>query len=213
VSPLVIGAPVAPTVSLCEALGAPLVPAPALPPADGWSWSWSSAVDAWADELRALPRTDQVVVCTWSAPAAPAPFAEVGTERWMATVEQPLALWFAAAVAAADRCQDGGSLVLVVERPAAIDAAGFSDVVTVAEGLVNLGRSLGHSEGARGVRVNVVTSQLVTVPEVLVGLPPMVAGFPGAAEREIAGAVRLLLSADAAGISGTAVRADGGRAW
>lgn len=211
--PLVIGAIVPATAALAEALGAPLVAAPALPPPKGWDWSWKGAIDTWTAELEDRPQADHVVVCTWSAPAPPAPLADAGGTRWVTGVEQPLALWFATVVTAARCCADGGALVVVVERPAAIDAAGFAEATIVGEGLVTLTRSLGHAEGPRGVRVNAVVSQLTTVPEALAGLPPMVASFPGTADREVAGAVRLALSEDASGISGTALRADGGRSW
>ena len=67
--------------------------------------------------------------------------------------------------------------------------------------------------GARGVRANVVGTEIATAPELLLGLAPPLPSFPGTVDQQVAGAVRLLLSPDASGITGTLVRADSGRAW
>jgi NAD(P)-dependent dehydrogenase (short-subunit alcohol dehydrogenase family) len=85
-------------------------------------------------------------------------------------------------------------------------------VVTVAEGVLTLVRSLAAREGGREVRVNAVTTELLTAPPVLAGPPPPLPSFPGRAEVDVAGAVRMLLSSDAIGITGSTVRAAGGRA-
>jgi NAD(P)-dependent dehydrogenase (short-subunit alcohol dehydrogenase family) len=77
---------------------------------------------------------------------------------------------------------------------------------------VNLVRSLAAIEGARGVRVNAVMTEVHTAPATPLGAAPALATFPGRIEVEVAGAVRLLLSTDAAGITGTALAADCGRA-
>jgi NAD(P)-dependent dehydrogenase (short-subunit alcohol dehydrogenase family) len=99
----------------------------------------------------------------------------------------------------------------LVQTPAALDAAGWTLETSIADGVVALARSLAASEGARGVRVNAVTTPLGLIePPVIAPAPPL-ASFPGRLDREIAGAVRLMLSADAAGLTGRVVGADGGR--
>lgn len=128
-------------------------------------------------------------------------------------VEYELGLWFEASVAAARRCSDGGSMVIVAERPAALDSPGHSETVTVAEGLATLARSLGINEGDRGVRVNQLVTELFTAPDTLLGLAPLLESFPGTIGNEIAGAVRMLWSSDASGVTGTVLRADCGRSW
>ena len=65
-------------------------------------------------------------------------------------------------------------------------------MVTVAEGLLTLVRSLAAREGGRQVRVNAVTTELFTAPAVLAGSPPPLASFPGRVDVEVAGAVRML---------------------
>jgi NAD(P)-dependent dehydrogenase (short-subunit alcohol dehydrogenase family) len=152
-----------------------------------------------------------VVVCTWADAVPAVPLVELDAASWRRQVEWPTALWFVTLVAAAGRCGDGGSLVAVVDRPAALDAVGQAPAVTVAEGVVNLVRSLAAREGKRGVRVNAVVSSLHTDTSGLLGSPPPLATFPGRIDVEVAGAVRMLLSDDAAGITGNAVPATAGR--
>ena len=101
----------------------------------------------------------------------------------------------------------------MVERPVSLDAEGRAPFVAVAEGVITFARSLALGEGPRGVRINTVSTEVATAPARLFGSPPPLASFPGRAEREVAGAVRMLLSADAAGVTGSVVRADCGRAW
>jgi NAD(P)-dependent dehydrogenase (short-subunit alcohol dehydrogenase family) len=180
---------------------------------DGWDWPWREQLARWEQHLLARPAADNVVICTWSDISAPTDLAELDDVQWRRQVEMPLATWFVAIKSAADRCRDGGSVVVVVERPASLDASGRADLLAVADGLVALTRCAALLEGERGVRFNVVTTELFTAPSSLLGMRPPLRTFPGTAEREVAGAVRLLLSADAAGITGTVVRADCGRAW
>ena len=113
--------------------------------------------------------------------------------------------------AAAGRCTDGGAVVVVVDRPATLDAPGHAAAVTVAEGIANLVRSLAAREGGRAVRVNAVLSARHTSTGGLLGSPPPLATFPGRIDVEVAGAVRLLLSDDAAGMTGSAISPTGGR--
>jgi NAD(P)-dependent dehydrogenase (short-subunit alcohol dehydrogenase family) len=166
---------------------------------------------AWRAEIEAQADDDAVVVCTWTDPGPAVPLADLDPDAWRARVEWPTALWFTTLVAAAGRCRDGGAIVVVVERPATLDAPGHAAEVAVGDGLLNLVRSLALIEGARGIRVNAVTTRLHTVPPVLLGAAPALATFPGRVDVEVAGAVRLLLSPDAAGITGEAIAADGGR--
>jgi hypothetical protein len=215
-----IGRGVPDTLELARTLDAELVEVPEDPrpsTGDDWTWPWAEELAQWGREVRTKAPRDRVVVCSW-APAplpgtAPVTFAEQSVGQWMAAGEWALACWFEAAVAGAQICADGGSLVVVAERPAALDVVGQGDTVLVAEGLVTLARSLGICEGDRGVRVNAVLTELTTAPQVLLGLAPLLPTFPGSAGVEVAGAVRMLWSQDAAGVTGTAVRADCGRSW
>ncbi len=215
-SALVVGRAIDPVRELAAHLGGELAAVPELAPSADparWDEGWIEPVGAWGRELRDGPPVPHVVVCTWRPDYAPQALVERAPADWSASVERELGLWFEASVAAARRCSDGGSLVLLVERPAALDAPGHGDAVVVAEGLATLARSLGINEGGRGVRVNLVTTELWTAPEQMLGLPPLLASFPGRVGVEAAGAVRALWSDDAVGISGTVVRADGGRSW
>ena len=85
----------------------------------------------------------------------------------------------------------------VIELPSAIDAFGHGAVVTVAEGLLTLVRSLAAREGGRQVRVERGDDRLFTAPAVLAGSPPPLASFPGRVDVEVAGAVQMLGSPDA----------------
>lgn len=171
----------------------PTVTCPEAPALASWSWDWADELTAWRTEVETLPTSDRVVVCTWLDAVPPVPLVDLTPTEWRRSVEWPTALWFSTLVAAAGQCVDGGAMVVVVDRPATLDAIGHSAAVTVAEGVTNLVRSLAAAEGERGVRVNAVVSALRT-------------------EVEVAGAVRMLLSDDAAGITGTAVPASGRRA-
>ena len=198
--------------ALAGALGADVVQQCPAPPDDrGWGWDWDGVLGDWQRSLEATTPTREMVVCTWPAVMASLPLAELEPEAWRAQVEWPTALWFTTLVAAAGRCTDGGSLVVVVERPVTLDAPGHAALVAVSDGLVNLVRSLAAIEGARGVRVNAVATEVHTAPAAPTGAPPTLAGFPGRVADEVAGAVRLLLSPDAGGVTGTVLAADCGR--
>jgi enoyl-[acyl-carrier-protein] reductase (NADH) len=111
------------------------------------------------------------------------------------------------------RCADGGAIVAVIERPSPLDCIGWAPESGVADAVEALTRSLGRSEGPRGVRVNAVTTPARLTGADVVAPPPPLATFPGTVEREVVGAVRLLLSDDAAGLTGTVTHADSGRSW
>jgi 3-oxoacyl-[acyl-carrier protein] reductase len=198
--------------ALAGALGAGVVQQCPAPPDDsGWGWEWEPVLGAWQRDLAASTPAREVVVCSWPAVMSAVPFAELEPEAWRAQVEWPTALWFTTLVAAAGCCADGGSLVVVIERPVTLDAPGHAALVAVSDGLDNLVRSLAAIEGARGVRVNAVATEVHTAPAAPRGAPPALDGFPGRIEDEVAGAVRLLLSPDAGGVTGTVLTADCGR--
>ena len=197
---------------LARSLGAaPGITCPAAPEAASWRWDWASELERWTRAVAALPRSDRVVVCTWPAPVPGMALVELDPVEWRRQVEWPSALWFSTLVAAADRCRDGGSVVAVVDRPATLDAVGQSAAVTVADGVTNVVRSLAASEGGRGVRVNAVLSSINSDPAELLGSPPPLTTFPGRIDVEVAGAVQLLLSDDAVGVTGTALSSTAGR--
>lgn len=176
------------------------------------AWEWADPLQEWSLDLDGLD-TDRIAVCTWPAPSAPFDLVDRDLDRWVRDVEVELAIWTLAIGAAVRSCRDGGSVVVVVERPAPIDASGRAAELTVAEGLVTFARSAALVHGERGVRVNVVTTALWTAPDHLLGMGAALHSFPGTVEREVAGAVRSLWSDDTCGITGTVVRADGGRSW
>jgi NAD(P)-dependent dehydrogenase (short-subunit alcohol dehydrogenase family) len=222
-----IGAAVPTTWELADAVGAtvrivapdltaadPVAPgrAAAGPVADPWSGPGADRLAAFRTAIAAR-EVDRIVVCTWPGEVEATAARHVDLDRWRREVEFPLACWSSALVAAATSCGDGGSVVVVVEHPAALDAAGHATTVAVGEGLFALARSAALAMGPRGVRVNVVSTQLSTAPRTLLGSPPPLASFPGRVEVEVAGAVRMLLSDDAVGVTGTVVRADCGRSW
>lgn len=210
---LVIGDDRAQATTLAAALGADLVAAPTIASGEPLTWPWRDDLAQAGERLADGPRHRSVVVCTWEPTLATGPLAELDIASWSAAVEAPLARWFAVVRAAARRCEDGGSLTVVVERPAALDTAGHAPVTAVAEGLIALTRSISMTHGDRGVRANVVTTEVSTAPEVLLGSKPPLGAFPGSVGREVAGAVRMLASPDAVGVTGTVVRADCGRSW
>ena len=203
--PLILGTGVAAVRALAAALGARLEIVPAA--------AGDGALEEWRRRSASAARCDRIVVALWSEiPPRAEPLTQLDAAAWETRAEAPLLAWSVALGAAASRCADGGAVVGVIEAPAALDAAGFAPEVGLALAVRALARSLAASEGARGVRVNIVTTQarLGVVP---VAPAPPLASFPGKVEREVAGAVRLLLSADAAGLTGCTLAADSGRSW
>lgn len=197
---------------LAQALGADrLVTCPTPKPTNAWTWDWASVLADWRSGIESLPPATQVVVCTWHVASAAVPLVDLSGEQWREAVEWPTALWFTSLVAAAGRCSDGGSVVAVVDRPATLDAVGHGPAVAVAGGVLNLVRSLAAHEGGRGVRVNAVVTAQHTGTHGLPGAAPPLATFPGRVDVEVAGAVRLLLSNDAVGMTGLALSATCGR--
>lgn len=212
-TPLLIARPGATTDDLAAALGARVaVLAPAVTAPD-LAWTWAAALESWAAEVDDQITADRVVICTWPEPTGPRSMVDLTPGDWVTHVEAELATWVLAIVTAARSCASGGSVVVVVERPSPLDGAGRVAELTVAEGLITFARSAALVHGERDVRVNVVTTALWTVPDRLVGMAPALPSFPGTVQREVAGAVRSLWSEDTCGITGTTVRADGGRSW
>jgi len=171
----------------------------------------SSALEAWRAEQCAGGAQERVVVALPTAAAGV--LLETDANDWLARAEDPIARWVFALGVAAARCKDGGAIVAVVDRPAPLDCAGFAPEAAVADAACALVRSLARSEGARGVRVNAVVTSARLAPVRPVDPAPALASFPGAYEREVAGAVRLLLADDASGVTGQALAADCGRSW
>lgn len=172
-----------------------------------------AALDDWRDGLRDGAAAARVVVAVWVGEQVQEDLAGTGYDEWVARCEVPLARWWAAMGVAARRCADGGAVVAVVERPPPLDVAGWAPAAAVADAAENMARSLARAEGGRGVRVNVVTTPVRLHRPPLVDPQPSLATYPGAVDREVVGAVRMLLSVDAAGVTGTVVNADCGRSW
>jgi NAD(P)-dependent dehydrogenase (short-subunit alcohol dehydrogenase family) len=190
-------------------------------------WPWAPELTAWREELAGNPASDGIVVCAWPASADPGAdsasaagdgkgalepvrLVDLPAEAWLTRAEWSLGAWFAALQVAADHCADGGSIVVVTELPFALDAAGHGPLVAVGEGLATAARSLAFTVGERGVRVNVVTTELWTVPDRLTGPAPALASFPGDVDSA-AGVVRFLLGPDSGALTGTVTHADFGR--
>ena len=188
---------------LCAALGAELLAAP----------REESAFEAWREHASGGEARAQVVVAAWSADLSGCAITETSFAQWLARAEAPLVGWAFALGVASARCADGGAIVAVIERPAPLDCAGFAPEASVADAACALVRSLARSEGARGVRVNAVLTSARLAPARVVAPAPPLARFPGALEREVAGAVRLLLANGASGVTGQTLAADCGRTW
>jgi hypothetical protein len=174
----------------------------------------ADALEAWrARELAGAARAGLVVALPSDSRAAPAPVRATEPAAWLARAEDPIARWAFALGVAAARCADGGAIVALVDRPAPLDCAGLAPEAAVADAVCALVRSLARSEGARGVRVNAVVTSARLAPARPAPPPPPLARFPGTLEREVAGAIRLLLADDASGVTGQSLAADCGRTW
>jgi NAD(P)-dependent dehydrogenase (short-subunit alcohol dehydrogenase family) len=210
----VIGLDVPPTRALAERLAVDVIVAPDLVDLGADDTRLQRALEAWGTTLGAVPTCRNVVIATWESRSPVTTVASIGFAEWRARVELPLARWFETIRHATERCDDGGTVTVVVERPAPLDSFGRACEVAVGDGLVTLVRSFAHAVGPRGVRVNATITGCETAPDAaLLGLPPILRRFPGRPELEVAGAVEFLCSSSAVGVSGTALRADCGRAW
>jgi hypothetical protein len=163
-----------------------------------------AVLDAWAQRLERwrsdghLVRHAQVVVAAFDGTGAHATLTATTAEQWRRRLEMPFMLGFAALQTAAACCADGGAVVVVTNDPEPLDAAGHAPAVAVAEGLQTAALSLALAERRRGIRVNVVRATA--------------GATAGRASRELAGAVRALLGADAVGLTGQVLRASAGLA-
>lgn len=212
-SALLLGRSGAATNELAAALDAVVGEPPPDVTISGTAWNWASEVEVWAQGVAAGAPAAHIALCTWAPAAPPVSLADQDPRDWAEAVEVELAIWSRGIGAAAQRCTPGGSVVAVVERPSPLDAFGRVATLAVAEGLVGFARSAALAHGPRNVRVNVVATALWTAPQDLLGSAPPLSGFPGTVGHEVAGAVRILWSDDACGISGTVIRADLGRSW
>jgi len=194
------------------ALGADLVAVPGGGEHD-LDWSWSGPLESWRTSVETGPKAARVVVAPWADAPEQRPLVDLDLDAWLARSELALARWVAALGVAKVRCADAGVIVAVVDRPAPLDCAGWAPESGIADAVEALVRSLARSEGPRGVRVNAVTTPARLTRRPVVDPPPPLARFPGTIEHDVLGAVRLLLSPDAAGLTGTVLHADSGRSW
>jgi NAD(P)-dependent dehydrogenase (short-subunit alcohol dehydrogenase family) len=211
-APLVIGLDEANARALATAIGGDLLVQSVV---DGSSadWRWAETLDAWRDLATDGPNVEQIVVALFPEVSEPAALDTIDLAGWIEHCEVALARWIAALGVAQRRCADGGSITAIVDRAAPLDCAGRSTETAVSDAVEALVRSLGRSEGARGVRVN-----LVTTPARLTSLPvvdpqPPLASFPGSIEDQILATCRMLLSDDASALTSTVIHVDGGRSW
>ncbi|MEZ4217348.1 MAG: SDR family oxidoreductase [Myxococcota bacterium] len=204
---LVIGTDGALARELARALGGELEPTPAVDaPDDAW-------LAARARNAAAPPRARILVAIGAAPPAGARALVEQNDAEWEARAEAPLRAWTLALGLAQARCADGGAIACVVDAPAPLDAAGFAPEAGLADAVAALARSVALAEGARGVRANAIATPARIPGAPIAALAPPLARFPGTLAHEVAGAVRLLLSDDAAGITGRLLAADCGRAW
>lgn len=202
---LLLGTAVPAVRTLAGALGAELVTVPL--GAD------DATLESWRATAAGGPPEPQIVVAVLLDEPAAGTVDDLDTTSWEARGEGPITAWMMAMGAAAARCADGGTIVAVVDRPAPLDCIGWAPESAVADAVEALTRSLGRSEGHRGVRVNAVTTPARVTTGEVVQPPPPLRRFPGSLEEDVVGALRLLLSDDAAGLTGHVVHADAGRSW
>jgi len=208
---LLLGPDIEPVRRLAASIDANLHDIPVLPHDTGWGFG--DGLERWRARAASAGLSDAVVVASWRPAPQPSALNDMTLENWVEEMELPLATWSAALGAGLSCCEDGGSLVAVIERAAPLDCAGWSALTAVSDGVEALVRSLARAAGGRDVRVNAVTTPARLGPDEPVDPAPSLATFPGSIEREVAGAVRMLLSSDAGGVTGTVIDADCGRSW
>ncbi len=211
-APLVIGLDESNARALATAIGGDLLVQSVV---DGSSadWRWAEALEAWRDLATDGPKVEHIVVALFPEVLEPATLDTIDLDGWVERSEVALARWIAAFGVAQRRCADGGSIMAIVDRVAPLDCAGRSTDTAVSDAVEALVRSLGRSEGARGVLVNLVTtpSRLTALP--VVDPQPPLAEFPGSIEDQILATCRMLLSDDASALTSTVIHVDGGRSW
>lgn len=185
-----------------------------LPPvSNSVGWAWSDELESWRARESPGPSFDRIAVAVWAEQLNSGTATGLDAEGWERRAEQPLARWAVALGCAVARCADDGSIVAVVDGPTTLECAGWAPETAVAEGVRAFARSLALSEGTRRIRVNTVSTPARLPLGELVHPAPPLTSFPGRLEHEVAGAVRMLLSPDAVGVTGGIVHADAGRAW
>ena len=167
--------------------------------------------ESWRATASAGEPRDQVIVSVWLDDPARDELMEVDSKSWRERFELPYLLWNFALGAASRRVADGGAVVGVVQAPAALDAPGRTPELAVSDGVFSLIRSVAAAEGPRRVRANLVTTPIGLVGSDVIAPPPPLPGFPGTIDVHVAGGVRTFLSADAIGLTGRVLSADGGR--
>jgi enoyl-[acyl-carrier-protein] reductase (NADH) len=201
---------------LVEALGADLISLPPMPSTEAGelskSWSWAKELEQWRERTLTGARYQKIVVAIWQQEQVGQVLVETELPQWTQRCEVPIAWWAVALGCAQSLCSENGAVVVLIEMPSALDSENWTAEVAVAEAAVALTRSLARAEGARGIRFNAVTTPVrMTGNQILVAPPPPLDTFPGRLDREVVGAVRLLLQDDACGLTGTVLHADGGR--
>lgn len=171
------------------------------------------AWQAWRDALSQGFQAENVVVFLQSPLPVELAVEQLDLDTWAARAEAPLMHWIYALGAAAMVCADGGSIVAIVDAPPPLDSADLAAEAAVADGVAALVRSLALSEGTRGVRVNGIFTPYRLVKRPPIKPDPPLPGFPGTLEEDVMATLRLLLSADAAYLSGHVFPADRGRSW
>jgi 3-oxoacyl-[acyl-carrier protein] reductase len=197
---------------LAEEIGALALPADA---------SDFEAVDVTvAETVRHFGGLDGVVNCAGTVLLKPAHLTR--PQEWHEAVAANLTSAFAvlrAAAAVMSRQGSGGSVVLVSSAAASIGLAHHEAVAAVKGGIDALVRSAAATYGSAGVRFNAVAPGLVDTP-----LTARITGQERARQRseamhalrrigtatEVAAAIRWLLSAEAAWITGQTLGVDGG---
>lgn len=168
---------------------------------------------SWRDALAIGLQAEQVVVALQSSLPVETVVAELGLDEWASRAEAPLMHWIYALGAAALVCADGGRIVAIVDAPPPLDSADLAPEAAVSDGVAALVRSLSLSEGARGVRVNGIFTPYRLVKRPPIKPDPPLSGFPGTLAEDVTATLSLLLSPDAAYLSGHIFPADRGRSW
>jgi len=192
-----------PMLGICQALEAELTPLPAA--------NTPEQFENWRAELSDGEKYDTIIIAQWQADPVRNETANSNAIDWKERFEQPFLLWNFSIGAASQCINDGGSIVVLVQAPAIPGSAGWTLQSAISDGVLALVRSIAAAEGDRGVRINMVISPIGLVDEQVLNPTPPLAGFPGTLEKTVCGAIRMLLSDDASGITGRAIPADGGR--
>jgi hypothetical protein len=149
------------------------------------SWSTAPEVEAWRSATLDGPKVSEVVVAVWPEQVVNRPIIDTGLDEWLAGLETPFAQWYVALSVGAALCDDGGRLVAVVDRPAAMGTAGWGGTAAVADAVEITARSLAEFHQPRGVRLNQVTTDARLVEDT---------GYSAAGARaQLTDAVRVLL--------------------